>query len=99
MSGRLRFSQICRLLPSVTHRMLTNQLRELEADGLVGAAGLCAWSSSIRSGAAERQAHRPKPSNAHNHLILRRRPLRLDKAPGQDDLACSQRLAAAHKIV
>src|SRR5215210_5274918 len=35
MSGRLRFSQIRRLLPSVTHRMLTNQLRELEADGFV----------------------------------------------------------------
>ena len=35
MGGRLRFSQIRRLLPSVMHYMLTDQLRELEADGFV----------------------------------------------------------------
>ena len=35
MGGTLRFNQIRRLLPSVTQRMLTNQLRELEADGFV----------------------------------------------------------------
>jgi DNA-binding HxlR family transcriptional regulator len=35
LGGTLRFNQIRRLLPSVTQRMLTNQLRELEADGLV----------------------------------------------------------------
>ena len=31
----LRFNQLHRLLPSVTQRMLTNQLRELEQDGFV----------------------------------------------------------------
>lgn len=35
LGDTLRFSQLRRLLPSVTQRMLTNQLRELEADGFV----------------------------------------------------------------
>lgn len=33
--GTLRFGQIRTLLPGITQRMLTLQLRELEADGLV----------------------------------------------------------------
>ncbi len=35
LSGTLRFNQIRRHLINVTPRMLTNQLRELEEDGLV----------------------------------------------------------------
>lgn len=35
LAGTLRFNQIRKLLPSTTPRMVTNQLRELEADGFV----------------------------------------------------------------
>ena len=35
LSGTLRFNQLRRLVPSASQRVLTAQLREMEADGLV----------------------------------------------------------------
>lgn len=35
LGGTRRFNELMRLMPAVTQRMLTRQLRELEADGIV----------------------------------------------------------------
>ena len=35
LDGKKRFNELKRLMPNITHRMLTLQLRELENDGIV----------------------------------------------------------------
>lgn len=35
LDGTLRFNELCRRTPSATPRMITLQLRELEADGII----------------------------------------------------------------
>ena len=35
LEGKLRFNALCQLAPSATPRMMTLQLRELEADGII----------------------------------------------------------------
>lgn len=35
LDGKLRFNALCRLTPNATPRMITLQLRELEADGIL----------------------------------------------------------------
>ncbi|MCH9670535.1 MAG: winged helix-turn-helix transcriptional regulator, partial [Gammaproteobacteria bacterium] len=35
LDGRKRFGELCRLAPNATERMVTLQLRELEADGVI----------------------------------------------------------------
>ena len=35
LNGRKRFGELCRLAPNATQRMVTLQLRELEADGII----------------------------------------------------------------
>lgn len=35
LDGRKRFSELCRLAPNATQRMITLQLRQLEADGVI----------------------------------------------------------------
>jgi DNA-binding HxlR family transcriptional regulator len=35
LPGRVRFNALCRLTPNATPRMITLQLRELEADGII----------------------------------------------------------------
>ena len=40
-----------------------------------------------------------QPRHGHEHLVLGRKPNRLDEAPGQHDLACPEKLAPPCKAV
>lgn len=67
--GVLRFGELQRLMPQATPKMLTQQLRELEADGMLPRA--------VPSGAAQDGvlAHRARPqlhSGAERHVRLGR---------------------------
>lgn len=35
MNGKMRFTMLHRAIPTITHRILTRQLRQLESDGII----------------------------------------------------------------
>jgi hypothetical protein len=100
--GRLRFSQICRLLPSVTRRMLTNQLRELEADGFVERRVYAAGHRAFGAALLKVRLTVPSPdmltttsSCGAGHCVWTRLPVRTI-SPARNALPRSARLLASH---
>ena len=57
LDGPKRFGALCRLTPNATERMITLQLRELEADGVGLAPRLCAGAAARRVCAHALRAH------------------------------------------
>ncbi|MCQ8783857.1 winged helix-turn-helix transcriptional regulator [Mangrovibrevibacter kandeliae] len=79
----LRFNAFRRLMPNVTARMLTNQLRELEADGLVTRTVYAQVPPKVEYGLSERGRSLEPVITA----LKRWGDAHLELSPGEDSLS------------